>query len=190
MSKPLSPRIRKAERILGKSLTFRDAAVADAAFILSLRTDTEKNRFLSAVSGELADQETWLKRYVLSDDQAYFIIEFQDKAIGTVRLYDAQGGSFCWGSWILKSGRPSHAAMESALMIYAYAVDKLGFNAAHFDVRKGNERVWQFHERFGAQRTEETELDYLYRISNESITASRHRYKRFLEDSVSVSFLD
>ena len=87
-----------------------------------------------------------------------------DAPIGTIRLYDPQGDSFCWGSWILAQGSPASAAMESALMVYAYAVDYLGFTAAHFDVRRGNERVWRFHERFGAVRVRETALDYWYRL--------------------------
>lgn len=172
--------------MVGKTLNFRNAMVDDAAFILSLRTDAEKSRYLSAVSGELAAQQAWLERYAEADDQTYFIIEYQDESIGTVRLYDPQGDSFCWGSWILKNSRPNHAAMESALMVYAYAVDHLGFAAAHFDVRKGNERVWQFHERFGAVRSAESDLDYLYRIEAPAITASRSRYQRFLADSVTV----
>ncbi len=188
MSSRPTIKLRKAARVVGKTLTFRNAGVQDAAFILSLRTDAKKSRYLSAVSGELAEQEGWLERYATADDQAYFIIEFQDEPIGTVRLYDPQGVSFCWGSWILKDGRPSHAAMESALMVYAYAVDYLGFKAAHFDVRKGNERVWQFHERFGARRTAETKLDYFYILDNEAIAASRERYRRFLEGSVAVVF--
>lgn len=170
----------------GKTLAFRDARIDDAAFILSLRTDVEKSRYLSAVSGELAEQQAWLDRYAQADDQAYFIIEFQDAPIGAVRLYDPQGDSFCWGSWILAPGSPAFAAMESALMVYAYAVDHLGFTAAHFDVRKGNERVWRFHERFGAQRVAETEHDFFYRLDRESIAASRQRYRRFLAGSVSV----
>lgn len=190
MSAPASIRLRKAARVVGKTLTFRNAALEDAAFILSLRTDAEKSRYLSAVSGELAEQQAWLERYAQTDDQAYFIIEYQDEPIGTVRLYDPQGDSFCWGSWILKSSRPSQAAMESALMVYAYALDHLGFQAAHFDVRKGNERVWQFHERFGAVRTAETELDYLYRIDAVAITSSRIRYQHFLEGPVTVVGID
>lgn len=161
----------------------------DAAFILSLRTDTKKNRYLSTVSGELAEQQAWLERYARSENQAYFVIEYQGVPIGSVRLYDQQADSFCWGSWILVSSRPSQAAMESALMVYAYAVDHLGFSSAHFDVRKGNERVWQFHERFGARRIAETGLDYFYRLCGEDIAASRVRYQRFLEGSVSVEFL-
>lgn len=186
MSAPALIRLRKAARVVGKTLNFRNATVDDAAFILSLRTDAGKARYLSAVSGELAKQEAWLERYAHADDQAYFIIENQGTPIGTVRLYDPQGESFSWGSWILHSSRPSQAAMESALMVFAYAADHLEFKAAHFEVRKGNERVWQFHERFGAVRTSETELDYHYKIEAAAIAASRSRYRRFLDGSVTV----
>lgn len=188
MNAPASTRLRKAARLVGKTLIFRNATIDDAAFILSLRTDAEKSRYLSAVSGELAAQQDWLARYAQKDDQAYFIIEYQGAPIGTVRLYDPQGESFCWGSWILHSSRPSQAAMESALMVYAYAVDHLGFTAAHFDVRKGNERVWQFHERFGAKRVSENDIDYFYVLDNKAIEFSRKHYRRFLEGSVKVEF--
>lgn len=188
MRAPASIRLRKAARVVGKTLSFRDASLDDAAFILSLRTDTEKSRYLSAVSGELAEQQAWLERYAQADNQAYFIIENQGALIGTVRLYDPQGESFCWGSWILHSSRPSHAAMESALMVYAYAIDHLGFTAAHFDVRKGNERVWRFHERFGAKRVAENEIDYFYIMDYKAIDFSRKHYQRFLKDGVDVEF--
>ena len=184
-----SNRLRKAARVVGKTLTFRNADMEDAAFILLLRNDSEKSRYLGPVSAAVADQQAWLKHYAGADDQAYFIIEYQGESIGTVRLYDPQGDSFCWGSWILKNTRPNHAAMESALMVYAYAIDHLGFKSAHFDVRKGNERVWQFHERFGAHRTAENEVDYFYAIDGEAIAASRKHYQRFLAGSVSVEFL-
>ena len=189
MKTPAPLKLLKAATVVGKTLTFRNATADDAAFILSLRTDVEKSRYLSAVSSDLAEQQAWLERYSKAQDQAYFIIEHQNAAIGTVRLYDPQGESFSWGSWILHSSRPSHAAMESALMVYAYAVDHLGFSSAHFDVRKGNERVWQFHERFGAVRIGESELDFLYRIDSIAITASRQHYSRFLTGGVKVALL-
>ncbi|MCF8002809.1 MAG: GNAT family N-acetyltransferase [Chromatiaceae bacterium] len=181
------PKIHKAQQVKGKTLVFRDANAEDAAFILSLRTDKKKSRYLSTTSSDLSAQQKWLQSYSQATDQAYFIIEYQSEPIGTVRLYDAIDNSFCWGSWILKDGRPSQAAMESALMVYAYAVDHLGFTAAHFDVRKGNERVWQFHERFGAKRTAETTLDYFYTLSLEAIQASRTCYAKFLPASVTVT---
>lgn len=185
------PRIRKAARIEGKTLVFRDATPADARFILSLRTDQRKARHLSRTAPELDRQREWLKQYASRENEAYFIIEIRSgEPLGTVRLYDPQGESFCWGSWILKDGAPPHAAIESALMVYGYALDHLGFNAAHFDVRRGNERVWRFHERFGAQRTGETGDDYLYRIDRERIDTSRNRYRRYLPEPVKVKWED
>lgn len=180
------PSIRKASRVHGDTLAFRDAGVADAEFILSLRTDAEKSRYLSTTADDVGAQRDWLGRYASIEGQAYFIIEFNDEPIGTVRLYDAQGDSFCWGSWILKEGRPRQAAMESALMVYAYAIDHLGFKACHFDVRKGNANVIKFHERFGAQIVEETELDFLFTLSLDAISKSRLRYTEFLSGSVIV----
>jgi RimJ/RimL family protein N-acetyltransferase len=178
--------LRKAAFVHGETLQFRDANISDAAFILSLRTDEDKSRYLSPVTGAIADQQAWLDRYIQMDDQAYFIIEHRGEAIGTVRLYEPKGDSFCWGSWILGANRPNHAAIESALMVYSYALDHLGFDKAHFEVRKGNESVWQFHERFGAHRVGESELDFYYEIDRPSIEISRGRYRRYLKENVKV----
>ncbi len=186
MSAILWPAIRKAAQVKGKTLTFRDATVENADFILSLRIDLEKSRYLSTTSSDIHKQQWWLEHYAVADDQAYFIIEFNGEPIGTVRLYDAQQNSFCWGSWILKAGSPKHAAIESALMVYAYAVEHLSFQSAHFDVRKGNESVWLFHERFGAHRISETDLDYLYTLDLQSIKASCTRYSKFLPDGINI----
>lgn len=183
--------IRKALKVRGKSLVFRNAGVEDAAFILSLRTDEERSRYLSHTSPDVRAQQEWLATYAVASDQAYFIIESLDGTpLGTVRLYDPKADSFCWGSWILKRERPSWAAMESALMVYSYAVDHLGFCRAHFDVRKGNEKVWMFHERFGAVRVAENELDYFYELSLDAIRASLEKYRKYLPESVSVEWLN
>ena len=182
-----TPQLRKAKRLTGKTIVFRDANTGDAAFILALRTDSRKSQHLSNTSPELGQQIAWLEAYTDKLDQVYFIIENRaGKALGTVRLYDSQGTSFCWGSWILNDDAPQCSAIESVLMVYEYAIDYLGFSQAHFDVRKGNESVWRFHERFGAERIGETELDYLYRIGSEKIEIARQRYKKFLPEPLVV----
>ncbi len=183
------PAIRKASKVVGDTIAFRNANVSDAEFILSLRTDAEKSRYLSATLNDLDAQRQWLERYAASEGQAYFIIEHEDQPIGTVRLYDAKGDSFCWGSWILANSRPRQAAMESALMVYAYAVDHLGFTACHFDVRKGNERVISFHRRFGAECYSETDEDYLFALDGDAIRRARQQYTEFLASTVEVMYL-
>lgn len=183
----MTPSMQKAKRVIGKALVFRDVSVADAEFILALRTNTEKGRYLSFTPYDVERQRTWLMSYATSSNQAYFIIEAKNgEPLGTVRLYDPRGDSFCWGSWILKYGAPTHAAIESALMVYAYAIDHLGFRCAHFDVRKDNKNVWRFHERFGAKRVGESEADYFYSIDAQAIAASRQRYERYLPSPIVV----
>jgi len=180
MTTPASPRIRKAQYINGRTLVFRNACEADAELILSLRTDQRKARHLSVTSPDLDAQYSWLRQYAVSLDQAYFIIQLKEQSIGTVRLYDARDKSFCWGSWIIADDQPAYVAIESALMVYSYALDHLGFSAAHFDVRKANERVWAFHERFGAVRTNSDEDHFFYVIKEQEIRNSMQRYRRFL----------
>ncbi len=187
MSSNYLPQIRKARRIQGRTLMFRDVNEDDAAFILKLRTDSQKSRYLSTTDADLEKQKSWLNHYANKNDQAYFIIEtLEGEPLGAVRLYDAQEHSFCWGSWILKEGAPQTAAIESALMVYAYAIDYLKFQTAHFDVRKGNESVWRFHERFGAQRVLTTDIDYLYTLDAKAISEARKRYAKFLPENILV----
>ena len=66
---------------------FRNADVTDAAFILSLRSDSNKSRYLSRTSSELSQQVAWLNDYAGKTDQAYFIIEAKPGvSLGTVRI--------------------------------------------------------------------------------------------------------
>lgn len=176
----------KPRKVIGRNVVFRDATPADAEFILGLRTDPVKGRYLSATANDVELQKAWLEKYAGDTSQVYFIIEDQEgERYGTVRLYDQQGDSFCWGSWILREGRPSGFAVESALMVYRFALS-LGFTRCHFDVRKGNESVWQFHERFGAVRVGETELDYLYNMSLDAIHGAFEKYRKYLPGDVDV----
>ena len=182
------PVFRKPKKVIGNNLIFRDAIKEDAAFILELRTDSKKATYISKTSKDLKQQEAWLENYRNDNEQVYFIIlNKQHERVGTVRLYDNKNDSFCWGSWILKDGTPSSYSIESALLVYHLALN-LGFEKAHFDVRKGNQSVWKFHERFGAKKVGETTEDFIYNISLESIQISLNKYKKYLPNGFSIEY--
>jgi len=71
-------------------------------------------------------------------------------------------------------------------MVYAYALDHLGFEQAHFDVRAANQKVWKFHERFGAKRLRQVGDDFFYELSMDSIQRYMEGYKRFLPNRITV----
>jgi RimJ/RimL family protein N-acetyltransferase len=174
------PEIRKVAEVRGLRILLRDAREEDAAFILSLRTDPRKARFLSPVEDDVARQREWIREYQASVGQAYFVVCGLDgEPLGTVRLYDAQGDSFSWGSWVLKEGAPMFAALESALLVYRLGL-QWGFRAAHFQVHKANASVVAFHERMGAVRTGENDEEVFLRIDEPAIRASLARHAKHL----------
>jgi len=176
----------KSPLIQGHKISFADATVNDAKFILSLRTDDQKSRFLSKTNADIIAQKQWLEAYAKDSSQAYFIInDYNGDKIGTVRLYDIQESSFCWGSWILADNAPVHASIESALIVYSYALG-LGFDQAHFSVRKENVSVFRFHERFGAIKISENNEDYFYTIDKDSIKKSLNKYSKYLPDGITI----
>lgn len=183
------PKIRKARKICGKTLIFRNATESDAEFIFSLRRDERKSRYISPTSDGLDSQLAWLRNYSSAEDQAYFIICFNDQAIGTVRIYDNVEDDFSWGSWIISANAPTHAAIESALILYGYALDFLNFKKSHFSVRKLNKSVCKFHERFGAIKLSETQENINYFITEVAIKKSMAKYQKFLPEKIFVEYL-
>lgn len=162
-----------------KSIRLRLIEVADAEFVLNLRLDKRYSEYLSSVNPSVAAQRAWIESY--KDDeragrQFYFIIENNDGVpCGTVRIYDLQEDSFCWGSWILNEHKTRYAALESAFLIYQIGFQQLGYHKAHFDVRKGNEHVISFHEKMGALRTGEDEENLYFEISESAVLQFRER---------------
>lgn len=154
----------------------------DAEFILRLRLDGSVNRFLSPVDADLAKQVEWISQYKQREairSEFYFVIENpRDQQCGTVRVYDFQGTSFSWGSWIVAPGSPSFAAIESAFAVYEFAFGHLGFLQSHFEVRKGNAKVLKFHQRFGATIVREDDLNLYFHLSRASYEKTKAHYAR------------
>lgn len=166
-------------KLSSKSIRLRLIEEADAEFVLKLRLDDNYNKYLSSVVADVEAQKSWIKSYKLDEaagNQYYFIIERHDgMPCGTVRIYDIQGDSFSWGSWILNENKTRYSAIESAYLIYSFGFDQLGFKKCHFDVRRENTKVISFHEKMGAYRTGETDIDILFEITPSIVASSKEK---------------
>lgn len=169
-----------------KHISFRLVDESDAAYILSLRTDAKKNKHLSAVDGKLESQIAWIRAYKQREEakqEFYYIIEdAAHQPLGTVRLYDFDGISFCWGSWILSDGAPYYTAIESTLLVYEKAFYELGFEECNCDVRKENKKVVNYHLHFGAVITGEDEQNYFMKVDKPGYEVPKRKYRKYLED--------
>lgn len=160
--------------IAAPTIEMRLARPSDAEYIYSLRINPVYNQHLSSAPPTVEAQAQFLKGYVEREQtgkEYYFVIKNKATGLdcGTVRIYDLREGSFCWGSWILDTNKPRFAAIESALFIYDFGFGALKFGSSHFDVRKDNVRVISFHERFGARRVDENEIDVFFNLSHKDL---------------------
>ena len=170
--------------IYGKNINMRTVTTEDAEFIYNMRQNQNKTKFLSKVTGTVDSQKEWIKNYKQREEEKkefYFVIESKDKRkLGLVRMYDFQDNSFCWGSWLIKEDAPKSTAIESALQIYEFGFYSLGFEKSHFDVRKENDKVIAFHQRFGAKIIDEDELNYFFNFEKSDYEITKEKYKRYL----------
>ncbi|MBO4439326.1 MAG: GNAT family N-acetyltransferase [Spirochaetaceae bacterium] len=156
------------EKLTGKYVTLREVTIDDAEFILSLRCDEKKSRFLHKTDYNIEKQIEYINRYYEISDEWYFIIlNKKTEQIGTYRIYDVQGDSFCIGSWILVDGVTPAESFESDYLLRMYGFDVLGFKKIHFNVCKGNKKVIAYHKMMGARIIDETEQDLLWEITRD-----------------------
>lgn len=174
-------------RIPGVRVDLRPVGVEDAAYIHGLRTAPAFNAHLSPVSGTVDDQASWIVSYKereAAGEELYFIIERKDgRPCGTVRLYEITADRFTWGSWILDEGKPSKAALDSAMLVYRMAFERLGLSRAVFDVRRDNVHTLAFHDRFGATRVKDDDLNVYYVYEKEVFERSTPAFLDALSDS-------
>lgn len=170
-----------------KTIYFRLVQESDAGFICELRNNPELNQHISQSTAMIDEQRNWIRTYKSREsqgDEYYFIICRKDtnEPIGTIRLYDFKDvpRSFCWGSWILNENKTRYAAIESALLVYKIAFEALNFEQSHFDVRKGNVGVHDFHMRLGAQHIDSTDIDNLYIYLSSTYFSNLNNYQQFL----------
>jgi RimJ/RimL family protein N-acetyltransferase len=167
--------------VRGKSIFLREVTIDDAEFIIELRTNPEKSKHLSATPNDIDKQKSFISIYLKSQTDYYFIIsDWSQCPLGTVRIYDVRADSFCWGSWILSKDAPTNAAIESALLIYDFAFFSLHYSKSHFDVRKENQRVVDFHKRFGACVVSEDDLNFYFHYDRDAYMSVRQKYRRYL----------
>jgi RimJ/RimL family protein N-acetyltransferase len=166
------------KKITQGDCSLRLVEVQDARFTVDLRQHVELSRYISPTSGDVSKQKFWITTYKEREkagSEYYYIIENLGTPVGTVRLYDFIGDSFCWGSWIIVRGQSTKIAYSSVIMAYDFAFNELGFNQSHFDVMKGNDSVLRFHTKMGANIVRSDEANNYLEISSDAYFKVRPR---------------
>lgn len=146
--------MRHSVTLDGPAFRLRPVRLEDAAFIVELRSDPERGRYLHRGCTDTASQEDWLRGYFKTPGDFYFVIENQTSGFreGTAGIYglnpvrrDAE-----WGRWIVRRG--SLAALESACLVYRLGFETLGLDSLYCRTIAENTAALAFHDSFGVER--------------------------------------
>jgi RimJ/RimL family protein N-acetyltransferase len=168
--------ILQSESLQGKFVNLREIKLEDAEFVLKLRCDEKKSKYLHKTENNLQKQIDYIKRYLDKDNEWYFIIENkQHRPIGTVRIYDVKGKQFTGGSWLMEEGATANEVLEGSLLVRNYAFNVLGFEKDFYDVRKENKKVLRFHKICGAKIVGESDIDFFFEYTKNDFEKNRAR---------------
>jgi RimJ/RimL family protein N-acetyltransferase len=155
--------VRHDVRLEGDAYAIRPVTTMDAPFILELRTDPDRSRYLHPVEDSLGAQTAWIAAYLERPDDYYFVVERlrDSRPEGTVGLYnlDHVDRRAEWGRWVLR--RDSLAAIESALLVYRLAFNHLGLEEVYCRTVAANRHVVNFHRFCGLASREEPPAEVL-----------------------------
>ena len=130
----------------------------DAEFIVALRTDPIKARYISATSNNIEDQKRWIKSYKYRESQGtdyYFLYSYQGKPAGVNRIYEIEGNHFIHGSWIFTDQVPPYCALAAGIIAREIAFDVMDLEEEidTAGVHKENQGVLQYIRTLGAEFT-------------------------------------
>ncbi|HEY4361778.1 MAG TPA: GNAT family N-acetyltransferase [Bryobacteraceae bacterium] len=147
--------MRHSLTVEGHAFRLRPVELSDAGFIVELRTDPLRNRYIHRGAVDVRAQEDWLEEYFQRPGDYYFVIENRStrEREGTVGIYDLdlEARAAEWGRWIVRSG--SLAALESACLVYSAAFDVLDLDSVYCRTILENKPALAFQDSFGVERT-------------------------------------
>jgi hypothetical protein len=160
-------------------LKFRTVEIEDAQFILQLRNDEWRNKYLNPTSSSITEQEEWLKKYKereRNSNEYYFISEdLNGNKLGLNRIYNMCGEVFEIGSWLYSKETIPYAAILGDLAIRDYGFEILNYCFCRFDVRKGNLSVLKYHNGFKPILIDEDAINYYFELHYNSYKIYRDK---------------
>ena len=155
------------EPIIGKYVTLREVKIKDAKFILSLRCDEKKSKFLHKTDSNVEIQKAYIENY-FSKNEYYFIVENKNGVpIGTTRIYDITDKTFTIGSWLMSNEAKPQEVIEAEYLCRMLGFDTLNLPLCRFVVSKENKKVVRYHKMVGSKIVDENDMDYFFESTKE-----------------------
>lgn len=155
----------------------------DADFIIGIRTDFSRSRYISATNSDIEKQKLWIKEYKKrerAEEEFYFICtdEYEIK-FATYRIYNKKEDSIEIGSFVSKPlYNNAINVIKVDVILKAYVFEELNFDKLKFEVRKENKSVVNYHKKFHPTLIDEDELNYYFILEKKDFLANRVKFEK------------
>ncbi len=153
----------------------------DAEFIVKLRADEMRSRFIHSTGANIEKQVEWTREYKTREakgEEYYFIYEINGEPFGVNRIYDICENHCTEGSWVCLPVEDSSKTIASALIIRDIIFDYFQFDYDLFNVSVGNNKVKKFHKISGATIVDQNEEEYYFRLQKDDYLQNRDWFIR------------
>lgn len=194
---PKSPLLNNIE---GKFVNFREVEVSDAKFILELRINPKKDRYINKIENNLQKQIDYIKHYKTLQNEWYYIVERKDGTpLGTNSIYpypifteqwkDTKGyviddsqGMLSPGRWVMSDESSVLESLESDYLIKKLFFEHFPYDFAAQIVHKDNTRVLNFHKNWGSVEIGfEDSIDHIMlNFYKENFLKNKSKFERML----------
>jgi len=152
----------------------------DAEFIVKLRTDPRKSRYIKGTSPDVEKQRKWIfehKKLQDSGGSFYFMFEKPEGNRLTIsRIYDVEENNFTGGSWLSAVDAPMGVSILAFILSYEIAFELFPEKNTIIDVKKKNVSVNRYVKSFGAELTKEEEDTNYYILTKENFEKNKIKY--------------
>ncbi len=159
-------------------LQVRLVTEADTDFVMKMRTDTFRTRFIHQTENDVQKHIEWFKKYKQREAEGrdYYFIYFKNgQPVGLNRIYNIFEYYGTIGSWICPADNEVETSMGTYFLMLDILFEHLNLDLSVFDVRKTNKHVWKLHKMVGAQPIGESDIDYYFALNKPTYFQNREK---------------
>lgn len=172
------------KKIEGKYINLREAEISDSEFILSLRTDEKKSRYIHQTDSDLNKQIEYMKRYKTLKNEWYYIIENKhNKSLGTISIYPHKNTTqyeYEIGRWLMSNESNVFESIESDLLVKKIFFEEFNFISTPITVHKNNTNVIKFHNSWNAKKISTYDDFYILELTREIYLQNKDKFYSFI----------
>ncbi len=161
----------------------------DAEFIVKLRTNNQKARFIHNTTASIGAQEEWIRNYKKREadgKEYYFVFDVNGEPQGVYRIYNRHEAWCVTGSWVFKPDAERNAALKAMIITHEIVFEELGHEYVHDvdGIHENNKGVINAMKsiggKFWGERFEENDKFIQFDLHKEDFYTNRPTILRFV----------